>query len=401
MTADATWSAIAQAVWLLPLLLGVAGLLGAWLTVLLLVHPVRERGIPGLFPVRGAIPAGEQFLLRLVEEQVLPALSSPRWFFEQLGPDRFRREFARSLRERIDEHVDAIMARRNERAWLALSTYARNRVYAHVHRRLPYAVDDFVEHVQAEMDDLVQPRLLVRRDLERHPDTLAVLFLEVFGGKLRRLLPHCMLAGVLAGGAVALLLSVEWRLPLAFAAASAAGAGAMLWALLRPRQPGGFWPFRAQGLLHRDRSTFMAALANRLAERALSWRSVGHEIVHGTHAGRVRHILRREVSGVLDVPVFKMSLQLVLGAQGMVELKASSLERMFEVLETTPVSAGLREHYHQEVLASLQQAARDVPGQAYGDFWEETLAPARRVLPVIAGFGGFGLGWIVKLLLGG
>lgn len=396
------WAGVITVAGLAALLAGaVAGAVAGWLTVILLVHPVRARGMPGVLDLQGVVSARAVSLSAFATRNLVVALPQPRHFFEQLGPDRFRREFGRSLKARIDEHVDDVMSRRNERVWGSLSVYARNRVYAHVHRRLPYVVDDFVDSLQGELDDLVQPTELVRRHLIESPETVAATFLAAFGAGLRSALPLSALAGLLVGGLL-LWLGVGGVLltVLTTTFAAACGSWVMLLVLARPRVPGGIWPWRAHGILYRRRREFLRGLATRIANDALSWRALVGEFFGESQASRVRQVMRRQVSSIIDAPVFKATLQFLVGAEGVVAVKTSAVEKALEVLSSTPVSAALREHYRVEVERTLLQAADDVSPEAYESLWRDVLRPAWRVLPVLLAVGGLAAGVVITQLAG-
>lgn len=368
---------------------GVAAFSG-WLTVILLVYPIRPRGIPGILQVQGVVSARADSLSAFATRHLLVALPRPRRFFEHLGPDRFRREFSRTMKERIDEHVDDVMSRRTGRQWVSLSVYARNRVYAHVHRRIPYAVDDFVDTLQSELDDLIQPSGLVDRHLNQSPEMTAAAFLSAFGSPMRASLPLAALAGGLLAAAFAWVgMKGAAATVLCFGLAGLAGSTSVLLVLARPRMPGGIWPLRAHGILFRYRREFLRNLASRLANEALSWRAMAGQFFNESQATRVRHVMRRQVSSIIDAPVFKATLQFLVGAEGVVAVKTSAVEKALELLTTTPVSAALREHYRSEVERTLLQAAEEVSPEAYESLWIDVMRPAWRYLPwMMAGIGG-------------
>ncbi|MFZ5756260.1 MAG: hypothetical protein ACOY3X_05120 [Pseudomonadota bacterium] len=396
---DVVFSGVATGYWLLVGLVALTGLAAGWLAVLLLVYPVRATGIPAILPIQGVVPSRSAAFAAFAATHLLDGLSSPRRFFELLGPDRFRREFGRALKERLDEHVDDVMNRRNERSWAALSGYARNRIYAHVHRRLPYVVDDFVDHVQKDLDDIVQPAALVRRWFQNHPEQTAQIFLTAFGPDLRALLPLAALAGLLVGLPLARAVSEPWQYMALFALAALAGSALVLWRLTRPLAVSGVWPFRVHGVLHRQRSRFMQLLATQVARDALAWPVVVGEFLRGAHAGRVRYMMRREVAGILDVPMFRASMQMLLGPEGFAEVKSSAVEKAVEMLADTPVSAALREHYRLEVARTVEHAGMRLGPDTYAMFWREMLASSWQVILLTIMVAGAGLGWLTSWLM--
>ncbi|MFZ5723305.1 MAG: hypothetical protein ACOY33_06555 [Pseudomonadota bacterium] len=378
--------------WLLLGLAAAVGTLAGWSAVMLLLHPVRPAGIPGLVPIQGYVSAHGNGMATFAIEQLLADFPSPRRFFEQLGPDRFRREFSRALKERLDEHVEDVMTRRNGRSWEALSSYARDRIYAHVHRRLPYVIDDFVDHVQRDLDDIVHPAVLVRRHFTLHPERVAQAFMDSFGADLRAALPVGMLAALAAALPVVLLFDGPWAWAITGGLSAVTASLVVLYLLSRPVERGGIWPLQMQGILHRHRQRFVQQLVVQVVNDALGWRSVVGEFLRGAHAGRVRHMMRREVASILDVPVFRTSMQLLLGPEGFAEVKSSAVEKAVEMLASAPVSVSLREHYRVELTRTLGHAAARVPATAYEALWEPVLERAWRYVPLLTGVGGLLLG---------
>lgn len=397
---DVVFFGLTGAHWLLLGLAAAAGAGGGWLAVMLLLHPVRPTGIPGLLPVQGFVSGKADALAAFAVGHLLQDLPAPRRFFEQLGPDRFRREFGRVLRDGIDAHVDDVMTRRNGPSWEALSTYARARIYAHVHRRLPYVVDDFVDHVQRELDDIVHPSLLVRRWFSEHPERVADIFLRVYGRDLRNAIPWSVLVAVAVAFPVPLLLQGSMAWAVAGALAGAAAAFTMLVLLSRPVALAGIWPLRWQGIVHRRRQRFLQAISRMVVHDALGWRAINGEFLRGAHAGRVRHMMRREVAAILDVPLFRASMQLLLGPEGFAEVKSSAVEKAVEMLASAPVSPALREHYRQELERTLAPAIFRVPEEEWAALWREVLAGAWKYVPLSAGIAGLLVGALVGALVG-
>lgn len=387
---------------LLPLL-GLAGLMGlvaAWLAGLLLVFPARLPGGKELPWLRGPVASSSARIAAYAEDRLVSGLPEPSRIFENLGPDRYRREIFRSLRSQTDAHVDEVMARRNARAWSALSSYARQRVYAHVHRRLPFVVDNFVENVHRDLDVIIRPGHLVRAYFTADPDAASRLFHSAFAADLRACLPAAVLAGTTAGWLVSHMAAGPWAL--AWVTGAAALAGALLtpvW-LLYPRRKVTVWPFLIQGTVYRRRRRYLRLLAVRIANEALSWRTISSEFLRGGQAERVHMIMRREVAGILDTALFKATLQILVGPEAVVEVKRSALEKAMDLLAATPMSPALRESFRVEVERTLLHAAEaDADEEAYERLWITTLDASWRYLAPALAAAGFLLGALLAQVL--
>ncbi len=380
--------------WLLLSLAAAVSVVSAWSTVLLLAYPGRQSPFAGLVSLRGVLGAHADTFAAFVGQHLLAELPAPRRFFEQLGPDRFRRELIQALQAGIDEHVDDMMSRRNERVWGALPGYARDRVYAHIHRQVPYAIDTFVDQIQRDLDVVISPSGLVHRYFVAHPETISTMFLASFGRRLRAILPLAALLGV-GVGYLGLGLGVgPWATAFTLAFAALAGSSCLLFSLGRTASRSGLWS-SGQGVLQQQREHFLRALARITANEALAWRVLAGEMLHGAYALRVRQIMRREVSGILDATLFKITLQWLLGPAGVYEMKSSALEKATEVLTATPISAALRENCRQDIECALLRAAANTSAEQYAQLWGKILRRAWQILPPALAVAGFIAGWIV------
>lgn len=207
------------------------------------------------------------------------------------------------------------------------------------------------------------------------------------------------MAGALAGG-LFLPLAGPWGMALMMAAGSMAGCLLLLLALSTPISRRGLWPVHVHGIAHRHRQRFLRALARRLVDEALAWPTVTAEIFHGTHAGRMRRIMKRGVTGILDMSVFRATLQLLLGLEGFADVKGAALEKAMEVLSTTPVSPSLREYYRRELELAIEHAAAQVPVEAYTALWQDILRRAWKILPWLLAAGGLLIGGLLGRLFG-
>lgn len=380
---------------LLPLLglAGLVGLLAAWLASYLMVFPARMRNGWSVPWLRGPVAAGSTALAEYAEARLLSGLPEPSRLFESLGPDRYRREIFRSLRLQTALHVDDVMARRNARAWGGLSDYARQRVYAHVQRRLPFAVDNFIENIHRDLDVIIRPEHLLRAHFASEPEAPARLFQAAFAADLRASLPYAAVLGAAAGWVASLFLAGDGGLAWIMASAAWVGASWLPLRLLFPRRRLDVWPFSFQGFVYRRKPRYLRLLASSVAADALAWRTVSSEFLRGGQAERVRMIMRREVGGILDTAVFKATLQLLVGPEAVVEIKRSAQEKALDLLAAATISPALRESYRQEVERTLLHvAATDNDDDAYARLWAPVLTVSLQWLAPAIGIAGFLLG---------
>jgi hypothetical protein len=305
----------------LPFVAAVMGWVVNRVALLFLFGPLPLQGVWR----QGLLAASSQRLPALLGEEFSRHLQMVE-LFRLMEPEKVAAHLGDSVMGRLDEYVDAIMSERHAVLWDNLPRLLRRRIYDRVRRQLPSMLDNMIDDMAENIEAMVDVRGLVEEVLAREPALLPAIFRQALQPELGFLSRAGAWTGLLAG----LLLALLWwhfprpfLLPLMMAAAMALSCWLPRELLLRATLPVGL----GAGWMHRHRAAVTAVLADRLSEDVLNLRSLMRALLSGVRAVRTRSLIRRHLRPLLDAGVVRTTIQLMLGAQGYVDIKQQVLER--------------------------------------------------------------------------
>ena len=231
----------------IPLFTGAIGYIINWTGLWMLFHPIRFTGFrfPGLAPLarvlprklqevpgimhggvgwQGIIPTRAAKMGSIAVDKGIAKLGRPGEFYEQLEPDKIAEHILATARRDIREVVERIMQREHPQLWNDLPPRLREAVHARVQEQLPDIVRDVTDEIGTNIDQLLDVKLMVIRQMEAHPELVNRVFLDVGKRELRLMVNFGFVFGFLLGIPVAFV--THWRAALVGAAGAAASSSA-------------------------------------------------------------------------------------------------------------------------------------------------------------------------------
>src|SRR5215211_9517344 len=223
----------------IPLFTGAIGYVINWTGVWMLFYPVRFAGfrLPGLAPVvrllprkiqqipgfmhgavgwQGIIPSRAAKMGSIAVDKGIAKLGSPAEFYRQLDPERIAAHIIATSRDDIRDVVERIMRREHPGLWDDLPPRAREAVHSRVQEQLPEIVREVTEEIGDNVDQLLDVKLMVIRQMEERPELANRVFRDVGERELRLLINLGFVFGALLGIPVVgltLLFPHWWVLP--------------------------------------------------------------------------------------------------------------------------------------------------------------------------------------------
>src|SRR3954463_8205999 len=194
----------------IPLFSGAIGYATNWTGVWMLFHPLRFRGfkLPGLARIarllprriqqipgvvlggvgwQGIIPSRAAKMGSIAVDKGIAKVGSASDFYEQLGPERIAEHILQTARGDIRDMVERTMQRDHPDLWNDLPPRLRERVHARVEEQLPEIVENVTDELGENIDNLLDPKLMVIRTIENNP-ALANRIFRAIGRKELRLI---------------------------------------------------------------------------------------------------------------------------------------------------------------------------------------------------------------------
>jgi uncharacterized membrane protein YheB (UPF0754 family) len=310
----------------IPLITGAIGYTTNWSGVWMLFYPVRFVGIriPGLAAVAGLLPRKLQQIPGIMHggvgwQGIIPSraakmgsiavdkgiakLGSPGDFYQQLEPDRIAEHILATARRDIRDLVERIMEREHPSLWRELPPRLRESVHARVQQQLPEIVRTVTDQIGANVDQLLDIKLMVIRHMEAHPELANRVFLEVARKELRFVVNFGFFFGALLGIPMVFITEAFhywWVLPIGGVVIGYATNWVALWMIFEPVDARKLGPLKLHGLFMRRQPEVADVYSGIIAEDIVTMGNIGEELLEGRRSDRTRQMIETALRPAVD-----------------------------------------------------------------------------------------------------
>ncbi|TVT32840.1 DUF445 domain-containing protein [Marinobacter vinifirmus] len=302
----------------------VVGWFTNWLAIQMSFYPVQYIGF-GVVGWQGVIPRKAEKMAHICIDRTLQHFGDLNSVYQKLEPQRIVQQVLTQVSPRMDEYIDEVMYEVQPVLWDNLPMFVKDRIYQWARQQLPSRIEELVEDFGDDLDDLVDLKALLSRELQHHPDLMNRIFKQAGAMELQSVINRGALIGALLG---ALLVPFwvsypqPWVLPVGgFAIGFITNwlAINLIFAPLRPRRML-FWKF--QGLFLQRQDEISDIWAQLVAEELITVEKVADAMINGRHGARTRSILQKHLRPMLDNSmVMRLAAQVTVGMSGYTDLK--------------------------------------------------------------------------------
>jgi uncharacterized membrane protein YheB (UPF0754 family) len=310
----------------IPLFTGVIGYITNWTGVLMLFRPLRFYGVgvPGLrilFPYlprrvqvlplirfdgrlgwQGIVPSRADKMASIAVDKGLAKLGSIHDFYRELEPDAIAEHLAGIAQAEIRDVVDHIMQQENPHLWNDLPPILKEAVFARVRSQLPGIVRHITEEIGANVDQLIDAKLMVIKYFVRHPQLLNELFLTMGRRELRFMQNFGLYFGLPMGFVLFGVLQAFpqwWILPLGGVIIGWMANWIGIEMIFEPALPKWWVPWR-QGLLIKRQPEVTEKYAELVADNVITLQNIGNELLTGPSSDRTFQLLEDSLRPAVD-----------------------------------------------------------------------------------------------------
>ena len=302
----------------------VVGWFTNWLAIQMSFYPVQFIGF-GVVGWQGVIPRKAEKMAHICIDRTLQHFGDLNSVYQKLEPQRIVQQVLTQVSPRMAEYIDEVMYEVQPVLWDNLPMFVKDRIYQWARQQLPSRIEELVEDFGDDLDDLVDLKALLSRELQHHPDLMNRIFKQAGAVELQSVINRGALIGALLG---ALLVPFwvsypqPWVLPVGgFAIGFITNwlAINLIFAPLRPRRML-FWKF--QGLFLQRQDEISDIWAQLVAEELITVEKVADAMINGRHGARTRSILQKHLRPMLDNSmVMRLAAQVTVGMSGYTDLK--------------------------------------------------------------------------------
>lgn len=308
----------------MPILAAAVGWFTNWLAIQMSFYPVQFIGV-GFIGWQGVIPRKSEKMAHICIDRTMQHFGDLNAVYQQLEPKRIVEQVISQVTPRLDEYIDEVMYEIQPVLWDNLPLFLRHRVYEWARAQLPARIGDLVDDFGDDLDELVDLKVLLSRELEQHPDLMNRIFRQAGAVELKSVINRGAVIGGILGALMApvwIQYPQPWLLP---AGGFLVGfitnwiAINLIFSPVRPRRVL-FW--KVQGLFLRRQSEISDIWAKLVAEELITVEKVADAMINGSHADRTRAILQKHLRPILDNSIImKLTAQVTVGMTGYTELK--------------------------------------------------------------------------------
>jgi uncharacterized membrane protein YheB (UPF0754 family) len=310
----------------IPVFSGAIGYATNWTGVWMLFEPVHFKGfkVPGLRRLaeilprkvqdvpgimnggigwQGIIPSRAAKMGSIAVDKGIAKLGRPSDFCEQLDPERLAQHIVESSRGDIRELVDRVMRREHPQLWRDLPPDVREAIHARVERQFPEIVHDITDEIGRNIDQVLDVKLMVIRQIEEHPELGNKIFKSVGDKELRFIVNFGFFFGFACGIPVAVavyLLPQWWVLIVCGMVVGWSTNWVAILMIFEPIEPRRILGFKWHGLFLRRQREVADVYAEVIADDIITVSNIGTELLHGARSDRTRQMIAGALRPAID-----------------------------------------------------------------------------------------------------
>jgi uncharacterized membrane protein YheB (UPF0754 family) len=253
---------------------------------------------------QGIVPNRAAKMGSIAVDKGIAKLGTASEFYQQLEPEAIAEHVLAVAQDDIYDVVERIMEREHARLWHDLPPRVREAVHRRVEQQLPTIVEDIVTGEIAEnIDQVLDPKLMVIRHLEANPELANRVFEDVGKRELRLMINFGFIFGFLLGIPVIFIVELLphwWVLPIC---GVIVGWVTNRWGMLlifEPVEPRRIGPFKLHGLFLRRKEEVADVYAGIIAEDIVTLNNIGDHLLEGPRSDRTRQMLETALRPAVD-----------------------------------------------------------------------------------------------------
>lgn len=320
----------------IPFIAAGVGWITNWIAIQLTFYPVQFFGFPPYFGWQGIIPRKGRKMAGIVVENTLDKISTIQEIFNEFEPEKIAHQVIKVVDLRIEEVIDEIMTEQNAVLWENLPYTLKKRAYTRARRQLPGLMDNLIDDMHANIEDLVDPKEIIIKQLSTDPELLNRVFWECGDAEFRFVINSGFLFGFLFGVVQMLVWwsHKDWFLLPAFGLLVGLATNWLALNLIfRPLKPMRLTPWGPilQGLFLRRQDAVSEVYCHIVTTEILTIGHIMNEIFFGPRSDRAKSMLKKHVRPIVDGGIIKTVTQLAVGVEGFVDLKRAIEEKTLQM----------------------------------------------------------------------
>lgn len=310
----------------IPLFTGAIGWVTNWSGIWMLFNPLRFVGftLPGLrflanlLPRRlqeipgimqggigwqGIIPSRAAKMGSIAVDKGIAKIGGPSDFYAQLEPDQIAAHILETSQRDIRGLVERVMLREHPQLWRSLPAGVKEAVHGRVQAQLPQIVHRVTDGIGANIDQLLDVKLMVIRHIEANPELACRIFQDTGQKELKFIITFGFFFGFACGiplVGILELLPHWWAVPIGGVVIGYLTNLIAIRMIFSPVEPTRYGPVKFQGLFLQRQDEVAGVYAKIIAENVVTIGNIGEQLLHGPRSDRTRRMIEDALRPAVD-----------------------------------------------------------------------------------------------------
>ena len=395
-----------------------------WMALKMVFYPINFWGFHmGPIPVgwQGIVPRKAGRISGIITDNTLSKLGSLREFLEAMDPADMARIIGEQVGFELEHLIDEVMIDRSAVLWENLPYSIKRRIYAQAHKQLPGVLRELVTELTLNVENLVDMREMVVRQMEGDRRLMVRMFLKVGQKEINFIWHISALIGMFFGMfqmVVWFVVPWHWTVPFWAAIWGFLTNWIAIWMVFNPIEPryvryiklfrrteGLKFPFlvptlphlatyNVQGAFMKRQEEVSDVFASVVTEDLITLKSIMGEMMYGTRKDKTRRILKRHINEIMETPLVRTSLQLSLGPREYARLKTDLIDRSIEITMVPVSDPAFNASRAQKIYRMFRDRIRELTPREFQNLLRPAFQEDEWILILLGGVTGFIAGTI-------
>lgn len=413
----------------IPVIAGIIGLVTNYAGIRLLFYPVRFVGftLPGLQAVarllprklqaipgvarggigwQGVIPSRAAKMGSISVDKGIARLGSPSEFYDRLEPDKIAEHILATSTDEVHELVEGIIRREHPQLWADTPPPIRAAIHARIDAQLPALVKRVTDRIGQHIEQLLDIKMMVIRQIEAEPRLANKIFLEVGSRELNFVIWSGLFFGFLLGlPTIPVFQTVDqwWVLPLSGVIVGYLTNWIAIKVIFNPVEPVKIGPVTLHGLFMRRQREVAQVYAQVIADDIVTLANIGTELLHGARSDRTRHLIEDALRPAIDesLGIARGAVRVAIGTQEYDSIRTRLATEAVDHTMSPLTDPGFNRQQSERVRELLAARLEKLEPPEFAEMLRSAMEEDEWLLIFIGSVLGFVAGWIQLLVLGG
>jgi uncharacterized membrane protein YheB (UPF0754 family) len=274
-----------------------------------------------------------------------------------------------------------------------------------VQRQLPEIVHEVTDDIGANIEHLMDVKLMVIRRIEERPELANRIFQDVGKKELRFIINFGFFFGAALGFPMVFLTEAApywWVLPIGGVVIGYVTNWMALWMIFEPVRPIKIGPLKLQGLFIRRQPEVADVYAGIIADDIVTLENMGDELLHGPQSDRTRRMIETRLRPAVDrsIGVARPAVRIAVGTRQFDAIREAIASEAVEYTMTPLADPEFNRRQSGEMRRLIGDRMRELPPEDFQELLRSAMREDEWLLLLHGAVLGFAAGCLHLLLFG-